>query len=543
MRWGVTISQSYVLAVAAGLLIIGFFGALAYAWSVGSIWEDWYITYQVSKNFGLGYGLVYRPGEYVHAFTSPLGVLLPGLIAWVLPPHADAEVLWVYRVITALAWSLGAAGLWLLGSRHGLGWLAAGLLMLGYLADAKSVAFSMNGMETGLMVFFVVLSLVALHRPGAPQAALLLGVAWAGLQWTRPDGCVYIAAMAAGWWLFSPGRSRWESAKWLIQAGAVAVLLYLPWFLFAAAYYGNPVPHSLQAKGLYYVLNPGWLERVQELLLFPVNSFAPLTSIDSLFSPTYAVVFGGWPDSVILLGRLAAWIAAFAWVLPMLNGRVRAVSFALLLLHAYMSVWVKMIFPWYLPPVAVLSYWVWAYLLQASWDYAARLVWTKQARVAMALVVAGWTVAHLWLFYQSARQLYWHQTLVEQSARQPLAEWLAVQAQPEDTVFLECLGYFGFFSGLKMYDFPGLASPEVVATRLRLRTSEWVTLKREMEPDWLITRAADHPVIRKQDEAFLETEYELVRVADVSEAVASVPELYGRPFLQFDQQFFLYHRR
>ena len=33
---------------------------------------------------------------------------------------------------------------------------------------------------------------------------------------------------------------------------------------------------------------------------------------------------------------------------------------------------------------------------------------------------------------------------------------------------MECLGYIGFFSGLKTLDIPGMSSPEVVASRRKL---------------------------------------------------------------------------
>ena len=61
--------------------------------------------------------------------------------------------------------------------------------------EFKSVAFSMNGQETGLMLFFLAWTLRS-PSLGADFHWKSLGLAWAGLQWTRPDGCVFIAATA-----------------------------------------------------------------------------------------------------------------------------------------------------------------------------------------------------------------------------------------------------------------------------------------------------------------------------------------------------------
>ena len=53
--------------------------ALGYALATDRVWEDYYITWKSSKNLAEGNGLVFHPGERVHTFTSPLGVLLPAL--------------------------------------------------------------------------------------------------------------------------------------------------------------------------------------------------------------------------------------------------------------------------------------------------------------------------------------------------------------------------------------------------------------------------------------------------------------------------------
>ena len=68
----------------AGVFVL----ALAFAAFTQHAWEDYYITYRVSKNLATGHGLVYTVGERVHAFTSPLNVLLPAA-----PERSDREQL------------------------------------------------------------------------------------------------------------------------------------------------------------------------------------------------------------------------------------------------------------------------------------------------------------------------------------------------------------------------------------------------------------------------------------------------------------------
>jgi hypothetical protein len=44
-------------------------------------WEDYWITFRISRNFATGHGLVFTPGDKLHVFTSPLGVLLPACLS------------------------------------------------------------------------------------------------------------------------------------------------------------------------------------------------------------------------------------------------------------------------------------------------------------------------------------------------------------------------------------------------------------------------------------------------------------------------------
>src|SRR4051812_5001738 len=111
-------------------------------------WEDWYITYRASKNLALGHGLVFTPGQRVHSFTSPIGTLIPALLAFLTGCRDDDLVLWLYRGISSLV--LGATGVLLfrIARARDLG-LSATVVLIGMFAiDPKTVSFSSNGMET-----------------------------------------------------------------------------------------------------------------------------------------------------------------------------------------------------------------------------------------------------------------------------------------------------------------------------------------------------------------------------------------------------------
>jgi len=84
------------------LIFAGVFAlALAFAAYTRHAWEDYYITYRVSKNLATGHGLVYRVGERLHVFTSPLNVLVPAALSLLTGNKSDELVLWLFRGVSS----------------------------------------------------------------------------------------------------------------------------------------------------------------------------------------------------------------------------------------------------------------------------------------------------------------------------------------------------------------------------------------------------------------------------------------------------------
>jgi hypothetical protein len=110
------------------------------------------------------------------------------------------------------------------------------------------------------------------------------------------------------------------------------------------------------------------------------------------------------------------------------------------------------------------------------------------------------------------------QRVFDDGARKQVGLWLRENAaSAKDTVFLEPLGYIGFFSQLKMYDFPGLSSPEVVAARKTLKSDDYAQLIVALYPDWLVLRPFEIASIQNKMPALLTENYQAVKVFDISE--------------------------
>jgi len=508
--------------------------ALLFAAFTGHMWEDYFITFRASLNLATGHGLVFQPGERVHSFTSPLGTLLPALFALGGGDDVAVRALWLLRFVSALA--LGGA-LWLAvraWQRDGLAALAVTAAAAAWIFDAKTVDFATNGMETALVVFFVTWTWQAFSSGARLWPCAL---ACTGLQWTRPDGFVFYAVIAGAWLVFGAtreGRSWPDRVAFLARAIGLGIVLYLPWLLWAWSYYGSPIPHTILAKG--GLLGAGEVARL--LALYPLNLLFGPTALHDIFLPAYHF-FGGWPDALRIISRVIVTGAALAWLWPRVATGGRMASAAFFLGGFYVSYIPP--FAWYFPGWQALALISWAYLLEAIWRVQPAAPWASRVlpsglRIGALLLV----LTQAAIFGCVAWQMRKQQDLIENHHRAEIGRWLRHAAGAKDTVFLECLGYIGYFSGLKMLDHPGLAAPEVVAVRRAGRTA-WAQIIATLQPTWVILRPIEARRVFA-DQPDLRNRYELVRTFDARAAIDAEPVLPGRGYLNFDAVFLVYRR-
>jgi len=508
-------------------------------------WEDWYITYRASKNLALGNGLVFTVGERVHSFTSPLGTLLPAVLNFLTANRSDDLVLWLFRTINCCLLGFSAMMLMRMANRLNMLILPT-VMMCGLFAlDAKIIDFSINGQETALMMFFLVATIYTLSV-STRHAAIKLGMAWGGLMWTRPDSIVYIGGLALGYLLFNPvtpgSKSRVEIVKLFGKAGLTTFIIYLPWTLWTWYYYATPIPHTITAKGLLH--NNLGTAQLTRILLFPYKTFFDASSVINTFLPSYFEL-GGWPGTYIYAYGVFALLCTYYWCLPFVPPVGRALSFAAFLGHLYLTTVAPTIYPWYIPSVTLLSILVTGHLAQQVNTLCA----SAQHRIFRNVVPVLWAgavtvlVGSLSLTLATAYQMKLQQILIENNNRKQIGLWLKENAaSPKDTVFLECLGYIGFYSQLKMLDFPGMSSPEVVRTRRTLHTNNYAPLIASLRPDWLVLRPQEISAIDGSAPELLTTAYRQEMLFDASETIRSFPYIPGRQYLQYDQTFVIYRK-
>lgn len=512
--------------------------ALGFAFYTNRVWEDYYITFRSSKNLATGHGLVFNHGDRLHTFTSPLGVLLPAGASAVTGNNSDTAALWVFRLMCIAALGGAAALLVSLTRRLGYPAMAAVFLTALMCTDVKSLDFTINGMETAFMLLFLAYAFWAHLNPG-PRQWLHLGGAWAGLMWTRPDSFIYIALVAAGFWIFNQpertGGRRGQQLGLFIKAGLLTTALYGPWLAWAWWYYGSPIPHTIVAKGA----QSGGPEALSRFLhgvwQLPWLIWKGGTSAEGAFLPAYYMM-PSWPAWMIPFGRGLATISCLLWLVPKVRVETRVASLAYYIAVSYLSFIPYFAFPWYFPPTTLLAFVALTGVFAQFWQSGK--LWLRTLAGTVALVMLAGAVTLAW---GAARQARAQQFYIEDGNRRVIGEWLHDNAKPGDTVFMEPLGYIGYFSELKTYDWPGLSSREVPLA-CRLVGSSWANIIRYLEPTWLVMRAQGEGDLPHIAPAMAALSYDKVRDFSRQSEVDQL-EVYGKRLLQFDSHFVLYHRR
>lgn len=465
----------FIALLAAGL-------RLAFWAYTGRIWDDALIALLHSENAAAGLGLTHvHPGHApVQGFTSPIAVLIA--LAGECLVHGLGLVL--LRLASVLAAVLTVIYLLAIGRRPGTR-IAGPLLVLvmGYAAlEHQQILYGMAGMETQFAVLFTLASFYYLSTEKPRALGIVLGLC----LWTRPDFAL--------WCLICGVYVLIRSPRQLPVVVGFSLLIYLPWLLFATAYYGSPVPNSLVAKAVGYPVwwehlpGDGWVAglwrhtriRLMEVLM---RTLAPV------FEGHGAVhrFFSDRPESplvvaVVLLAALGGAVALrrrqFAWW-PVLAFVV--------IYGAYYLYAAPMIFGWYKPPYVIMVLLCTACGLQWLLSWLPRDAWRQRGGMLLAAAYLLPFTAVLPMTFETERQI---QHEIERPGRQAAGLYLREHAPPGATVGCEPLGYIGYFSRHVVYDWPGLCSPEVLAWSRSVPRADrsLENMLKALQPDYLFLR-------------------------------------------------------
>jgi hypothetical protein len=407
--------------------------------------DDAFITFRYAHNLLAGSGFVFNAGERVLGTTTPLYACL---LAGVAAATRSENYPWLALLVNSAADALTCVLLVGLGHKlSGQRWVGGAAAGLWAIAP-MSVTFAVGGMETSVFILLLVASAYAYLRQRTRPAAVLAAL----LLLTRPDGALFVLPLILDL-VFRRARAR---SFPFAEAGLFLAVL-APWAVFATAYFGSPLPHSIAAKALAYRLPP---EAALVRLLQHYGT--PFFEHDVLgrYWPLAGVVIY---LALNLVGGLAA-VRRESRAWPV-------VIFPWLYLVAYAAA-NPLIFRWYLAPPLPFYF---VLILTGVYTLLGDLL--RAGRAAQAETLARWGVAVAGLVFgalslnqwtlrpdhgpaRPAPQMAWHQLELLYTA---VGEELAPHVTAQTVVAAGDVGALGYYSDARILDTVGLMSPQATA--------------------------------------------------------------------------------
>ncbi len=411
--------------------------------------EDALITFRYVENIVAGEGFVFNKGEHVLGTTTPLWTLLLSATSLL----GSKDVIVTSKVLGIILDSATLVLLFSVLSR--LSFPLCTIFSALFVSSPLIAPIAVSGMETPLVVFTMVLAFTGLVRKN-----ILFSIGLAALILTRIDGVIFTSILL----LFSFFKDKIWTAK---QIG-ITVLIILPWFVFSQIYFGSMVPQSALAKTAVY--NFDFITTIQPLLI----QFTPFAETTVL-----RVLVKSVPFALILLGAVLSF-RRYTALLPL------TVFFVLYCLALGFSG--VMIFRWYLIPAVFASYILIAVGTSGLLEMLPPISSTrKNAFVALSvLTILLVQTALLQKKVESLRELQ----QFEENVRKEIGLWLNNNAAKGSVVFLEPLGYIGYYAGTDVIlkDEIGLVAPEVLQYR-RLGDGWYVPCLKGLQPQYVMQYA------------------------------------------------------
>jgi hypothetical protein len=455
---GIPARQILLLGGLAALSLGVYVLASAVTYRVGFPLDDAWIHQTYARNLALRGEWSFIPGEPSTGSTAPIWSALLVVGQWA---GGGKSGLWLYAWTYLLGWlalwgtaAIGAMIFPALCPENPKWAFWAGALMVfeWHLAWAAG-----SGMETLLFGLLILLSLGMLTRPHIRWG--LLGLVIGLSVWARPDGLTLLGPAGLVLLLQPRGwRNRLADAVSLGAGLAGPVIAYLG---FNVGLSGTFLPATFFAKQAEYAV----LRETPLILRLAQQAGLPLVGAGALLLPGALVagIRGGirrkWGVAAGVIWA-AGYMALYALRLPVDYQHGRYV----------------------MPVIPVLVTWG-----------AAGYVWFDWVAGAKP-AVAGRVTSRVWgislalvglIFWGRGALAYAQDTAVIETEMAAAAEWVAHNTPPQALIAAHDIGALGYFSGRRLVDLAGLATPEVIPfIRDEARLSEYLDAR---QVDVLVT--------------------------------------------------------
>ncbi len=224
--------------------------------------DDAYITFRYAQNILGGNGFVFNSGEHVLGTTTPVYTLALVFIGQFFG-GSDANFPQIAYIFNAILGGFECVLLYYLGRHFGSKLAAIGTALVWSIAP-YSVTFAVGGLETSLYVLLLTATVTLYLAKRFTFSALLAALSIL----TRPDALLLVLPLTADrlWQqatltLDKDNLSNFTQSEKIFAKGntflyeivAFTAPLIL-WSGFSLYYFGSPIPNSISAKSIAYLL-------------------------------------------------------------------------------------------------------------------------------------------------------------------------------------------------------------------------------------------------------------------------------------------------
>jgi hypothetical protein len=395
--------------------------------------DDAFITFRYARNLLAGNGMVYNPGEWILGTTTPLYTLLLSafgcvsggplanfpIIALVLNGLFDALTCYILiRIGESLEKPLA-------GTSTALIWAIAPM----------SVTFAIGGMETSLLVFLMTSTFYFHLKHRRSLSALFASLS----VLTRPDAMIFVVLLAIDrlvQWI------RHRTAKPALSELLAFITPLGIWAWFGFSSYGSPVPQSIAAKTLAYMLpRDAALIRLLQHYATPFfgHSFFGTwwIGLGLILYPTFFII--GW--------RHAIQRSRHAWPLAVYPG----------LYFLVFAVANPLLFRWYLtPPLPMYILGIFLGIGQIGGLNRKNLISIPALAFAFMLTLNAWTIHPDHGPDRPAPEMAY---IKLEGIYRLAADRIAPALKPGDTLAAGDIGVLGYETNARIIDTVGLITP------------------------------------------------------------------------------------
>jgi hypothetical protein len=228
--------------ILSAAVIVGF--GIWYAASLAWVNDDAFISFRYAKNLVRGLGLVYNPGERVEGYTNFLWTMI---VALGMKSGIDPVPLSVNLGVLFYALTLGLCAVvsWKLNAGRAIPGIVIPLAALALCLHRDFNVYATGGLETSMFTFLVTLGFALLVFGVTRRHLLVAGIVFALTLMTRPDGAVFLGAVAV--FLLIQKKERLPS---VVSFLLPVVLIYAPYWIWRYSYYGYIFPNPFYAKSI-----------------------------------------------------------------------------------------------------------------------------------------------------------------------------------------------------------------------------------------------------------------------------------------------------